>query len=402
MIPSEVYALGASGNPIREIADYAMRRAEEVGAENVYDFSIGSPSIAPPVAVQETAQRLMKEMSPTQLHAYSPDQGLPEVRKAVAEYLNGAFSMAYAPEDIYMTSGASAGLAIGCRALLSPGDEVLTLSPYFSEYKLYAEAAGGTLTAVPSNPEDFQIDLDAFSAAISEKTAVVLLNSPNNPSGVILSRRSITKLAELLEKKSAEYGHRIYIVADEPYRELAYDGEEVPFIPAIYKDTIYCYSFSKTLSLPGERIGFLAIHPELTDYARVRAAIYGAGRALGYICAPVLFQRVIAACVDEPSDVASYAANRALLTEGLAALGYEFVEPQGAFYLWVRALEDDAQAFSDRAKAHELLLVPSDSFGVGGWVRVSYCIARDTIERSMPAFKALKDEYEGEGVETAK
>lgn len=229
-----------------------------------------------------------------------------------------------------MTSGASSALAMLAYALLSPGDEVLTLSPYFSEYKLYAEAAGGTLTAVPSNPEDFQIDLDAFSAAISEKTAVVLLNSPNNPSGVILSRRSITKLAELLEKKSAEYGHRIYIVADEPYRELAYDGEEVPFIPAIYKDTIYCYSFSKTLSLPGERIGFLAIHPELTDYARVRAAIYGAGRALGYINASTMFQLVAAQCVGQTADISVYKQNRDLIHTALLDMGYTCVKPSGA------------------------------------------------------------------------
>ena len=277
MVSEKMVAWGSQGCVIRDLAAYGEQRAAVVGAENVFNFTIGNPSVPAPSCVRQTIEHLLQTVPAEQLHAYTAAPGLASVRAKMAAYLEKTFGVGYRAEDVYMTSGASSALAMLAYALLSPGDEVLTLSPYFSEYKLYAEAAGGTLTAVPSNPEDFQIDLDAFSAAISEKTAVVLLNSPNNPSGVILSRRSITKLAELLEKKSAEYGHRIYIVADEPYRELAYDGEEVPFIPAIYKNTIYCYSFSKTLSLPGERIGFLAIHPELTDYVRVRAAIYGAG-----------------------------------------------------------------------------------------------------------------------------
>lgn len=297
MVSEKMVAWGSQGCVIRDLAAYGEQRAAVVGAENVFNFTIGNPSVPAPSCVRQTIEHLLQTVPAEQLHAYTAAPGLASVRAKMAAYLEKTFGVGYRAEDVYMTSGASSALAMLAYALLSPGDEVLTLSPYFSEYKLYAEAAGGTLTAVPSNPEDFQIDLDAFSAAISEKTAVVLLNSPNNPSGVILSRRSITKLAELLEKKSAEYGHRIYIVADEPYRELAYDGEEVPFIPAIYKDTIYCYSFSKTLSLPGERIGFLAIHPELTDYARVRAAIYGAGRALGYINASTMFQLVAAECV---------------------------------------------------------------------------------------------------------
>ena len=393
MIPSEVYALGASGNPIREIADYAMRRAEEVGAENVYDFSIGSPSIAPPAAVQETAQRLMKEMSPTQLHAYSPDQGLPEVRKAVAEYLNGAFSMTYAPEDIYMTSGASAGLAIGCRALLSPGDECITLTPYFSEYRTYTEAAGGVMREVPCEPETFQLDYEAFAAAVNGKTWLVILNSPNNPSGVVLGEESIRKIADLLTERSAEYGHPIYILADEPYRDLVYDGDAVPYIPNFYPDTIYCYSFSKSLSLPGERVGYLAVPPESKDRAALRAAISGAGRMLGYVCAPVLFQRVCAACLGQTGELREYKKNRDLICEGLTSLGFSCAKPQGAFYLFVKSPEDDARAFCKKAMAHDLLLVPGDDFACPGYARLAYCVPEERLRRSLPAFAALAAEY---------
>ena len=393
MIPSKVYALGASGNPIREIADYAMRRAEEVGAENVYDFSIGSPSIAPPAAVQETGQRLMREMSPTQLHAYSPDQGLPEVRKAVAEYLNGTFSMTYAPEDIYMTSGASAGLAIGCRALLSPGDECITLTPYFSEYRTYTEAAGGVMREVPSEPETFQLDYEAFAAAVNGKTWLVILNSPNNPSGVVLGEKSIKKIAALLTERSAEYGHPIYILADEPYRDLVYDGDAVPYIPNFYPDTIYCYSFSKSLSLPGERVGYLAVPPESKDRAALRAAISGAGRMLGYVCAPVLFQRVCAACHGQTGELREYKKNRDLICEGLAALGFSCAKPQGAFYLFVKSPEEDARAFCKKAMAHDLLLVPGDDFACPGYARLAYCVPEERLRRSLPAFAALAEEY---------
>ena len=267
MVSEKMVAWGSQGCVIRDLAAYGEQRAAVVGAENVFNFTIGNPSVPAPSCVRQTIEHLLQTVPAEQLHAYTAAPGLASVRAKMAAYLEKTFGVGYRAEDVYMTSGASSALAMLAYALLSPDDEVLTLSPYFSEYKLYAEAAGGTLTAVPSNPEDFQIDLDAFSTAISEKTAVVLLNSPNNPSGVILSRRSITKLAELLEKKSAEYGRRIYIVADEPYRELAYDGEEVPFIPAIYKDTIYCYSFSKTLSLPAQR---LPGHPSGADRLRAR------------------------------------------------------------------------------------------------------------------------------------
>lgn len=393
MIPSEVYALGASGNPIREIADYAMRRAEEVGAENVYDFSIGSPSAAPPETVQETMLRLMRELSPTQLHAYSPDQGLPEVRRAVADYLNDTFSMSYTFEDIYMTSGASAGLAIGCRALLSSGDECVTLTPYFSEYRTYTEAAGGIMREVPSEPETFQLDYDAFAAAVNEKTWLVILNSPNNPSGVVLGEESVRRIAALLTARSAEYGHPIYILADEPYRDLVYDGSTVPYIPRYYADTIYCYSFSKSLSLPGERIGYLAVPPESRERLALRAAVSGAGRMLGYVCAPVLFQRVCAACLGMTGELRGYKDNRDLIYEGLTALGFSCARPEGAFYLFVKSPENDARAFCKKAMAYDLLLVPGDDFACSGYARLAYCVPEKRLRRSLPAFAALAAEY---------
>ena len=279
------------------------------------------------------------------------------------------------PEQVYLTAGAAAGLAISISAVTEPGDEVIIIAPFFPEYKVWIGTAGCTCVEVPAHVPDFQLDIDALAQAIGPKTAAIILNSPNNPVGAVYSRENLEAFAE-------------------PYREITY-GAEVPYVPCVWPRTIVCYSYSKSLSLPGERIGYLYVSDLMDDAREVSTAVAGAGRALGFICAPVLFQRVIARCIDEPSDVAAYAANRELLTTGLGELGYEFVEPQGAFYLWVRALEDDAQAFSDRAKAHELLLVPSDSFGVGGWVRVSYCVSREVIERSMPAFKALKESYEG-------
>ena len=393
MISKQMIDWGESGCSIREIAAYGERRAAEIGPENVYNFAIGNPSIDPPDCVHAAVERLLRTVPPTQLHAYSPDQGLPEVRKAVAEYLNGTFSMTYAPEDIYMTSGASAGLAIGCRALLSPGDECITLTPYFSEYRTYTEAAGGVMREVPSEPETFQLDYEAFAAAVNGKTWLVILNSPNNPSGVVLGEESIKKIAALLTERSAEYGHPIYILADEPYRDLVYDGDAVPYIPGFYPDTIYCYSFSKSLSLPGERVGYLAVPPESKDRAVLRAAISGAGRMLGYVCAPVLFQRVCAACLGQTGELREYKKNRDLICEGLAALGFSCAKPQGAFYLFVKSPEEDARAFCKKAMAHDLLLVPGDDFACPGYARLAYCVPEERLRRSLPAFAALAEEY---------
>ena len=393
MIPEHVYALGETGNPIRAIADYAISRAAVVGEDNVYDFSIGSPSIAPPQKVETEMLRLIKELSPTALHTYSPDQGLTEVRIEVADYLNKNFGMEYTADDIYMTCGASAGLAIGCRATLSPGEECITLTPYFDEYRTFAEAAGAALIEVPSEAGTFQPDIDALSAAVNEKTWLLILNSPNNPSGVVLSKESLRKIADLLTARSEQYGHPIYILADEPYRDLVYDGDAVPYLPAIYTDTLYCYSFSKSLSLPGERVGYLAVPPKSEARMKLRAAVSGAGRMLGYVCAPVLFQRVCAACLGMTGELREYKQNRDLIYNGLTELGFTCVKPEGAFYLFLKTPEPNARAFCKKAMAYDILLVPGDDFAYPGYTRLAYCVPEDRLRRSLPAFAKLAEEY---------
>ncbi len=393
MIPERLVTWGSSGCSIREIAAYGEQRAAIVGPENVYNFTIGSPSIDPPPCVRQTIDRLMDTMPPTALHAYAPAQGLADVRRKMADYLNRTFSMDYRPQDVYMTDGASAALSILAHALLSPGDEAVTLAPFFSEYRVFVEDAGGVLRVVPGLPGTFQPDPPAIEAAINEKTAVFLLNSPNNPSGVVLSRESLTDLCALLERKQREYGHPIYIVADEPYRELVYGGTEVAFLPAMYANTVYCYSFSKSMSLPGERVGFLALSPRVEDHDRVMAAVAGAYRTQGYICVSSLFQRVAAACIGQTADISAYEANRDLIYNGLRELGFQCVYPDGAFYLFVKSPEPDARAFCKRAMEYDLLMVPGDDFECPGYVRLAYCVAKDTLERSLPVFKKLAQSY---------
>ena len=392
MVNEQMYARGSEPSVIRELFAYGLERKAVIGEENVFDFSLGNPSVPAPDAVKRAVLELMEQPA-VSLHGYSPASGVPEVRETIADSIRRRFDFPATAEQVYMTVGAAASLAISINAVTDRGDEVIVISPYFPEYKVWIEMAGCTCVEVPAHVPDFQIDVEALAAAIGPKTSAVIVNSPNNPVGAVYSRATLEALADVLRRKEAELGRPLYLISDEPYREIVYGDVEVPYVPALYVRTLVCYSYSKSLSLPGERIGYVYVSDLMDDAARVFAAVAGAGRSLGFVCAPVLFQRVIGACVDEPSDVASYAENRELLTSGLAKLGYEYVEPQGAFYLWVRALEDDANAFSERAKRHELLLVPSDSFGMGGWVRVSYCIARETIERSMPAFAALAQEY---------
>ena len=393
MVNERMHALGAEPSAIRELFAYGLARKAEIGEENVFDYSIGNPSVPSPDAIKQAVIDLMEE-PPCALHGYTPAAGDPRVRQAVADHIKRHFGIDASPDQVYLTAGAAAGLAISISAITRPGDEVIVIAPYFPEYKVWIETAECACVEVPAHVPDFQLDVEAIEAAITPKTSAVIINSPNNPVGAVYTRENLEAFAALLARKEEELGRKLYVISDEPYREITY-GAEVPYVPCVWPRTIVCYSYSKSLSLPGERIGYIYVSDLADDAREVSTAVAGAGRALGFICAPVLFQRVIARCIEEPSDVAAYAENRALLTEGLAKLGYEFVEPDGAFYLWVRALEDDAQAFSDRAKAHELLLVPSDSFGVGGWVRVSYCIPRETIERSMPAFEALMQEYRG-------
>ena len=393
MIPQAMIDAGNAGSTIREIAEHGAQRAKVIGAENVFSFAIGNPSVPAPACVQETIERLLHTMDPSVLHAYTAAPGLESVRQKIADYLQASFGVGYRAGDLYLTHGASSALAILPKALLLPGEEILTLTPYFPEYKAYTEAAGGVLTEVKSDPDTFQMDLAAVRQALSPNTKAVLLNSPNNPSGVVLTKKSLLALAEELEKREREYGHPIYLIADEPYRELVYGGLEVAFIPSFYKNTLYCYSFSKALSLPGERVGWILVPNTHPQAARLMPAVAGAARTLGFVCAPALFQRVIIDCIDEPSDVEAYARNRTALTDALAEYGYTYVEPDGAFYLWVKALEPDANAFCERAKKYELLAVPSDSFGMPGWFRLGYCVSYETIVISLPAWKKLADEY---------
>lgn len=385
-------ALGSEPSVIRELFAYGMERAAQIGPENVFDFSIGNPSVPAPPKVRASLLGLLDE-DPVALHGYTPSAGDPRVREAVADSIRRRYGFPATASQVYLTAGAAAALAISLSAVTHPGDEVIVVAPYFPEYATWIGACGCERVEVPALVPSFQIDVEALGAAIGSKTSAVIINSPNNPVGAVYTRQTLEALAEMLAAKEQELGRPIYLISDEPYREITY-GAEVPWVPVIYPRTIVCMSYSKSLSLPGERIGYVYVSDAMDDAAEVFTAVAGAGRALGYVCAPVLMQRMLAECIDEPSDVAAYAENRRILTEGLAALGYEYVEPDGAFYLWVRALEPDAKAFSERAKGFELLLVPSDSFGAPGWVRLSYCIARDTIERSMPAFKALKESYE--------
>lgn len=393
MINEKMYGLGDEPSAIRELFAYGLARKAEIGAENVFDFSIGNPSVPAPAFVGDTMRELL-DADPVALHAYSPAAGLPEAREAVAASIAERYGVRATAAHVYLTAGAAAALAASIAAVTEPDDEVVVIAPYFPEYRTWIEAAGCTIVEVPAAQPSFQPDIEALAAAIGPRTSAVIINTPNNPVGAVYTRESLEALGAMLRAKEAELGRPLYLISDEPYREIAY-GAEVPWVPSIYDRTIVCYSYSKALSLPGERIGWVYVSDSAEDGDAVTVAVAGAGRALGYVCAPVLLQRVAARCVNEPSDVAAYAENRALLTEGLSALGYEYVEPDGAFYLWMRALEEDAQAFSDRAKEFELLIVPSDSFGVGGWVRLSYCIARDVIERAMPAFAALKASYAG-------
>lgn len=392
MYNETMYERGNAPSAIRELFAYGMERKDQIGEDKVFDFSIGNPSVPAPDSVAETIRELA-DMAPAQLHAYSAAQGLESTRTAIAENLNKRFGAHYTADNLYLTMGAAACLSACFTALIEPGDEIIVIAPYFPEYRIWIEFAGGVCVEVPAREDNFQIDLDALEQAITEKTKAVVINTPNNPVGTVYTRETLEGLADVLVQAEQKFDHDIYLISDEPYRELTY-GVEVPWVPAIYPNTLVCYSWSKSLSLPGDRIGYVLVPNEVHDSREVYLAVCGAGRSLGYICAPVFFQRVIERCVDEPTNVEAYAVNREILTHALDELGYEYIEPDGAFYLWIKALEPDAQAFSNKAKEHELLLVPSDSFGVGGWVRAGYCIDKSTIEHSIPAFAALKADYE--------
>lgn len=392
MIDQHMYDLGAAPNKIRELFMYGLERKAQIGADKVYDYSIGNPSVPAPPQVKKAFLDLLDE-DPVKTHEYTPSPGDPAVRAAIAEHISKTNGVQAKASNVYITSGASSAIAISLCAITNPGDEVVTVSPYFPEYKTWTETAQCTLVEVPAAEPSFQMDLDAIEAAINDRTSAIILNTPNNPTGAVYPRKALEALADMLRRKESELGRKIFLISDEPYRELVY-GAEVAYIPSLYDDTIVCYTWSKSLSLPGERIGYIHVNEAIEGDDAVFTAVSGAGRALGYICAPVLLQRVVARCLDVPADVSEYAKNREVLTSMLRGIGYEFVEPDGAFYLWMRSLEPDAEAFSERAKQFELLLVPSNSFGCSGWVRLSYCIAEKTIRDSEHALQALYESYQ--------
>ena len=393
-ISQKMLGLGKKSSVIREIFEYSKKRKAEIGAENVYDFSIGNPSVPAPAIVNDTMMRLLSEGDPVLLHGYTAAAGDPAVRQKLADAINREHHADARWDLIYMTCGAAASLTISLAAITEPGNEVLVVAPFFPEYRVFVEHAGAKLVVVPSRTDNFQLDFDAIEKSINENTKAMIINSPNNPTGVIIPEEDIKRLAALLSAKEEEYGHMIYLIADEPYRKLVWNGEAVPYVPNYYADSLVCYSFSKAVSLPGERIGYIQVSSTMKNAGDVYAAICGAGRALGFVCAPSLLQFTVAECVDATSDFSIYRKNRELLLKELTRIGYDVISPDGAFYLFMKALEPDANAFYEKGKKHELLLVPSDSFGCPGYVRIAYCVTTEQIERAIPAFEKLYEDYQ--------
>ena len=389
MINEKMYKLGAARSEIRELFEYGKMRKAQIGEDNVHDFSLGNPSVPCPPEVSEAMAKLIETSNPIELHGYTSAQGDLVTREAIAKSVSEAHSFSVSADDLYLTVGAAAALTSTLSAIVTEGEEVILLAPYFPEYKVFVEKAGATVKVVMCDTVTFMPDANAITEAISEKTAAIIVNSPNNPTGAVYTEKSIKDIAEVLKEKSEEYGKTIYLIADEPYRELVYVGVEVPFIPKYYNDTIVCYSYSKSLSLPGERIGYVLVSPKANEHKRVYAAVCGAGRSLGYVCAPSLLQKVLPYCIGKTSDISIYAENRQLLLTKLTEYGFEAVKPEGAFYLFLKSPIGDARAFSEAAKKHEILVVPSDSFGCPGYVRISYCVNTDRIEKALGAFKSL-------------
>lgn len=385
--------LGTARSEIREAFAFAQARAAEVGAENVDDFSIGNPSVPAPATVAEAVHKLVDAIDPIKLHGYTPAQGDGQARGALADDLNRRFGTNYTADNFYLTAGAAGALCCALSALSCPGDTFITFAPYFPEYKVFVESAGAELVTVPADIEDFQIDFAAFDQALTPNTKGVIINSPNNPTGVVYSEATIQKLAQVLTEKSKKYGHAIWLISDEPYREIVYRDTPLPWVPNYYPNTLVCYSYSKSLSLPGQRIGYVLVPPQAEDADIVYAAVCGAGRALGYVCAPSLFQLVAAECTGQTADIEIYHKNRDLLLNALRDMGYTCAQPDGAFYLFPRSLEPDARAFCERARKYDLVLVPGDSFGCPGHVRISYCVPTEQIQRALHKFEQLAAEY---------
>ncbi len=379
---------------IRALSVYATERGKEIGYENVFDYSLGNPSVPVPDEFNKAICDLVKEKTSSQLHGYSPNPGNPEVRKIVADSLKRRFGMDYGPEHIFMTSAAASAIAHALRCVTQPGDEVITFAPFFPEYNPYVNQTGACLKVVPADTESFQINFDAFKEMLNPKVQAVLINTPNNPSGIAYSSETLKKLADILRDAQDEYGHEIFLISDEPYREIVFDGADAPYVSKFYDNSISCYSFSKSLSIPGERIGYVAVNPKAKDAEMIVPMCVQISRGIGHNCPSSLIQMAMARCIDMTSDLSVYEKNMNILYDKLKNLGFTVVRPGGTFYIFPKALEDDANAFCEKAKKYDLILVPSDSFGVKGYFRMAYCIDTEKVERSLGALrKFVKEEY---------
>ena len=378
---------------IREMSAAGHKMGEEIGFDNVFDYSLGNPSVPAPKKVEAVIKKLLEETEPLSLHGYSEGHGILQVREKIAAYLAKTYDIPYTYEDIFMASGAAGALAHAFRAVVCPGEEIITFAPFFPEYRPYIETTGAVLKIVPANTETFQINFEAFEQMITEKTAAVLINTPNNPSGIVYSTETIRKLAEVLAKAQEAYGHDIYIISDEPYREIVFSGVDAPCVSKFYDNTIMCYSYSKCLSIPGERMGYLVMPSEIDEFDSIKKAVSGAARVLSYVNTPTMFQLLMKKCHEDVADMSIYRRNRDLLYNALTDLGFSCVKPDGAFYLFPKSLEPDDYAFCKKAVKHNLILVPGTEFGCPEHVRISYCVSTEQIERALPAFKTLAEEY---------